>query len=265
MNILFDTHCHLCLDEFREDLDSVIHRAFDKGVQYILIPGLDLLTSRRAVHISEKYRNIYAAVGFHPHKEGTWNLQVSREFEELSAHPKVIAIGEIGLDQYQTEASKEEQLIRLKAQLRLAQSIRKPVLLHNRGETNLLLKVLSEILPTSSSDSPMMGVFHAFGGDRDILKFAEHNNFLIGIGGIITFPKSIQLQQMAAQLLPRMILETDSPVLAPKPYRGKRNEPSYLPIICSCLASITGHTEEQIGQVTTLNAMSFLGIKPENK
>ncbi len=261
MNILFDTHCHLCLDEFREDLDSVIQRAFDRGVQYILIPGLDLLTSRRAIRISEKYQNIYAAIGFHPHKEGKWNSQISKEFEELSTHPKVIAIGEIGLDQYRTEASLDEQLIRLRAQLELAQASQKPVLLHNRGETDLLLKILAEIIQTSASKSPLRGVFHAFGGDYEILEFAELNHFYIGIGGIITFPKSIQLQKMVSQILPRMVLETDSPVLAPKPYRGKRNEPGYLPIICKHIAEITGQTEEEISNLTMQNAISLLGIK----
>jgi len=107
----------------------------------------------------------------------------------------------------------------------------------------------------------LQGVFHAFGGDTDILTFAEQNHFYLGIGGIITFPKSRQLQQMSSKILPRVVLETDSPVLAPKPYRGKRNEPSYLPIICKFLAEISGQTEEQVSNLTTQNAMSLLEIK----
>jgi TatD DNase family protein len=261
LNILFDTHCHLCLDEFREDLDSVIKRAFDRGVQYILIPGLDLRTSRRAIWISEKYQSIFAAIGFHPHTEGKWDSQTAKEFEELSRHPKVAAIGEIGLDQYRTEASLEEQEIRLRAQLVLAKGVQKPVLLHTRGETERLLRILSEIDQTSNSLPPLKGVFHAYGGDQEILAFAERNHFYLGIGGIITFPKSEQLQQMASKILPSVILETDSPVLAPNPYRGKRNEPAYLPIICQHLAEITERTEEEISNLSTQNAISLLGVK----
>ena len=260
MNILFDSHCHLCLDEFREDLDSVIQRAFDHGVQYILIPGLDLATSRRAIHISEKYQHVYAAVGFHPHKEGKWTPQISKEFKDLCTHPKVIAIGEIGLDQYQTEASLDEQVYRFRSQIDLAQTFQKPALLHNRGETDLLLKILQEIIQISEPRKSLKGVFHAYGGDEKILTFAELNNFYLGIGGIITFPKSVQLQQMIKRILPRMLLETDSPVLAPKPYRGKRNEPAYLPIISTFVAGITEENEQKISNLTTKNAIDLFGI-----
>jgi TatD DNase family protein len=261
LNILFDTHCHLCLDEFREDLDAVIQRAFNRGVQYILIPGLDLRTSIRAIQISEKYQNTYAAIGFHPDTEGKWDSQVAKEFEKLSIHPKVIAIGEIGLDQFRTEASLEEQEIRFRAQLHLSLEVQKPVLIHNRGVSERLLHILSETIHAANPNSHMRGVFHAFGGDTDILTYAEKNHFYLGIGGIITFPKSLQLQQLASKILTRVVLETDSPVLAPKPYRGKRNEPAYLPIICKYLADITEQTEEQVSLLTTQNAKSFLRIK----
>lgn len=259
MNILFDTHCHLCLDEFQEDLDSVVQRAFDRGVQYILVPGLDLRTSVRAISISEKYPTIFAAIGFHPQTQGKWDLRIAKEFEELSVHPKVVAIGEIGLDQFQSEVSCDEQEIRFQAQLQIALQVHKPVLLHNRGETKSLLKLLSEAV--SNSASSLQGVFHAYGGDPDIFSFAEKYNFYLGIGGIITFPKSTQLRQLAPKVLARVILETDSPELAPKPYRGKRNEPGYLPIICKYLSEITEQTDEKLSGLTTKNAMSLLRIK----
>jgi len=265
LNILFDTHCHLCLHDYTTDLDSVIQRAFDQGVRYMLIPGLDVPTSQRAIEISEKYQDIYAAVGFHPNTAGKWDGNICREMENLAHHPKVVAIGEIGLDQYHTDATLEEQEIRLREQLQFAVNLNKPVLLHNRGATSLLLKILNETILSLDPETCLNGVFHAFGGDADILHFAEQNKFLLGIGGMITFPKSAPLQQMAGEILSRTILETDSPVLAPLPYRGKRNEPAYLPIICKYMAGISGKTENQISKLTTQNARLLLGIKLDIK
>jgi TatD DNase family protein len=264
LNIYFDTHCHLCLDDFIQDLVTVIQRATEKGVKYILIPGVDLATSQKAISISEQYPNIYAAVGFHPNSKGMWDIKTARTIRKLAMHSKVVAIGEIGLDQFRSISSLNEQCIRLKEQLLIAEELEKPVLLHNRCATEILLKILNEISPRQGSNTQKRGIFHAFEGDEKIFQFVEQNEYLLGIGGNITYPKSTNLKKMIYRILSKVVLETDAPFLAPDPYRYKRNEPANIPMICKSISDFVNIPEETISSVSLKNTFSLLGIKFDN-
>jgi len=257
---LVDTHCHLDHNFFDEDREEVIARALKAGVSRFVVPGLDIATSRAAIELAEQYESIYAAVGFHPNEIGPDAgppEAALKEIWQLSKHPKVVAVGEIGLDYHWDKTPHATQWKWLKLQLKLAAERSLPVILHNRNSTADILAILEE-WHTALQDTPLAarpGVLHSFSGTWTDAQQALAMGFYVGITGPVTFKKAEETKYIAAHVPDgRLLLETDSPYLTPEPYRGKRNEPGYLRHIAEEIAVLREESLESVGQNTTQNA-----------
>ncbi|MCC6298976.1 MAG: TatD family hydrolase [Anaerolineales bacterium] len=268
--MLTDTHCHLYLEQFAGDIDEVIQRATDAGVEKMLVPGMDLQTSHEAVRLAETRPNVFAAVGFHPTDMQKFNVKDFEEICKLAEHPKVVAIGEIGLDYYWVKEAgrRMEQRQNLLPHLDLANKVNKPVILHLREEndaetgdaTNDLLDILEPWCEKLAALKSKPGVFHSFNGNLESAKRALDMNFFIGITGPVTYKKNDSQRELVRQLpLDRILIETDSPFQTPVPYRGKRNEPAYVKLIADKIAEVHQTARETIADATTANANRLFG------
>ena len=256
---LTDTHCHLNLNHYQDDFDAVLNRAWDQGVDRILIPGTNLETSRRAVELAELHSNLYAAVGVHPNEANTWDDQTLSQLERLTTHPKVVAIGEIGLDYYRQYAPHDLQKKILEKQLNLATKTDLPVIIHSRESLLDLCPVLfkwqSELSRNGSKLAETPGVLHSYDGDQKTARQAIDSQFLIGITGPVTF-QNAQFRQETIRNLPleSLLIETDSPYLTPHPFRGRRNEPGFVFFVAEKLADLHQVSVEDVADRTTKNA-----------
>jgi TatD DNase family protein len=256
---LVDTHCHLNLDAFQEDLPAVLDRAWKDGVERILIPGIDVDSSRQAVALAEEHPNLFAAVGVHPNDANTWDEKTYDILKELADHSKVVAVGEIGLDYYRDWAPRSKQLHILHLQLQLAAETNLPVVLHNRNALADLWPVMMQWQHGLESQASCLakrpGVFHSYDGDLETALQAVERHFFIGISGPVTFRNAPDRQQVAARLPIRSILlETDAPFLAPHPRRGRRNEPAYVRLVAEKVAELHQVSVSSLSQLTTENA-----------
>lgn len=263
MAALVDTHCHLNFNLFKNDLTAVLERAWQKGLIRILIPGTDLASSQLAVQLSEVHPNLYAAVGFHPNDALTWIDSSLSELRKLVNHPKVAAIGEIGLDYYRQTAPHNVQKKILWEQLQLAGEYGKPVILHNRQSTTDLLQILrdwkAELIHENSSLADRPGVLHSFDGNLEDAQIATSLGFYIGIGGPITYHNARQNQSIVANLpLDNLLSETDSPFLTPHPYRGSRNEPAYVELITQKISDLHIRPLNEVAKIISHNADRLL-------
>ena len=253
---LVDTHCHLNFDVFDLDRDAVIERARQKGISRILIPGVDLETSKSAIKYAEEFPEVYAAVGMHPNDGATWCESSISEIKLLAGKKKVVAIGEIGLDYYRDRTSKDLQRVMFRQQLELAAQLDLPVIIHNRDASVDILNILREwyeMLTTRGSiliDCP--GVMHSFSGDAAFADEIIALNFKVGINGPVTFHNSQALQSLVRSLpIDSLLIETDAPYLTPHPFRGKRNEPANVRIVAEKIAELKEVSLENVAQVTT--------------
>lgn len=263
---MVDTHCHLDLRQFDGDRQAVIEGALDVGVTRIVNPAIDLDSCRRVLALADRYPGVYAAVGVHPNDCGDFDADAVSALRELARHPKVVAIGEIGLDYYWDKVAIEQQVTALRAQLALATEHGLPVILHSRnargdeaGRCNAdLLREIAQWVAAARKrrgEDAILGIWHAFSGGLAEAQAAYDLGLAIGLGGPVTFQNARSLQALVAQLqLDRLVLETDAPYLAPHPYRGQRNEPAYVPLIAAQLAKLLGVTPQAIAAQTTANA-----------
>lgn len=261
---LIDTHCHLNLDQFALDLDEVIARALAKKITKIIVPGIDLPSSEKAIELSDKYEIIFASIGMHPNDGNKWTKDTLKELRHLAQHPKVVAIGEIGLDYFWDECSRETQQLILEEQLLLADELNLPVILHSRNSYSDLLRTLEKwkMNTNASNTNPVHGVLHAFEGNFDACQMATEIGYLIGIGGPVTYKNSLEKQAIAEKMdLTSLVLETDSPFLSPVPYRGKRNEPSNITLIAERIAQIRNIQIKLVSEVTTKNANKVFALE----
>ncbi|MBI5963578.1 MAG: TatD family hydrolase [Chloroflexi bacterium] len=263
---LTDTHCHLDYNKFDSDRAEAIQRANDSGLIRILVPGLHHRSSSEAVRLAEKYSSVYAAVGFHPTDLEEFSESTFQEVKELANHPKVVAIGEIGIDYYWVKENDKRAFQRevLKSQLAFAKEINKPVIIHMREENDAwfgeasvdLLKILEEwqkSLRGALAEKP--GVLHSFNGNLETAQKALALNFYIGITGPVTYKNAEEKRGIIRQLpLDKLLIETDSPFLAPVPHRGKRNEPVFVHHIADKIAEIHSKSPAEIAAITTANA-----------
>lgn len=250
---LTDTHCHLNLNAFQEDLEPVLERAWEQGIERILVPGIDLATSRAALRLAERFENVYAAVGFHPHDAKAWDQNALPALRDLAAHPKTAAIGEIGLDYYRDQSPRDLQVNVLRAQLDLAAEVNKPVVLHNREAFDDLWAELSQ-WAAGSSATPR-GVFHSFDGTVEQAAQAVEAGYSIGISGPVTFKNAADRHAVARSLpFDRILIETDAPYLTPQPFRGRRNEPAYVAFVAEKLGELHGLPLETVLRATCKNA-----------
>jgi len=270
-----DTHCHLDLEKFDEDRDAVIQRSLEMGVNRILIPSMELESSRQVVQLANSHQNLFAGVGFHPTDLETWDDGSIQNLRELVvANDKVIAIGEIGLDYYWVNEPEKQVQQRevLKQQLQLAQEVNLPVIIHMREENDAwfgqasidLLEILTEwhkdLVKENHPLAEKPGVLHSFNGTLETAQKATALNFYIGVTGPVTYKNAEEKRQVIRQLpLERLLIETDSPFLSPVPHRGKRNEPAFVAHIADKIAEIHKTTREQVAQITTINANRLFG------
>jgi len=263
---LTDTHCHLDYNKFDPDREEVIQRANDAGLIRLLVPGLDHRSSKEAVRLAESNLRVYAALGFHPTDLDKFSESTFQQVKELASHPKVVAIGEIGIDYYWVKESDKRAFQRetLKLQLQFAKEINKPVIIHMREENDAwfgeashdLLKILEEWqkdLKSPLAEKP--GVLHSFNGNLETAQKALALNFYLGITGPVTYKNAEEKRKIIRQLpLDKILIETDAPFLAPVPFRGKRNEPAYVHHIADKIAEIHSKSPAEIAALTTANA-----------
>jgi TatD DNase family protein len=245
-----DTHTHLYLPEFDTDRDEVVGRALGNGISKMLLPNIDLQSVDQILSSVDRYPGIcYPMMGLHPTSvKGDYLFQLS-ELEKAFIRNKYVAIGEIGIDLYWDDTYLNEQLISFRRQLAFAAANRLPVVIHSREAFPEVFSVLDEF-----KGAALNGVFHAFTGSINDAEKAIKLGFKLGIGGIVTF-KNSGLDKIVKETGPEhIILETDSPYLAPVPFRGKRNESSYICIINKKLAEIFGKSEEETASITYYNS-----------
>jgi TatD DNase family protein len=265
-----DTHCHLYLEQYAGDVDAVIRRAEEAKVKRFVIPGMDRETSQQAIALAEKYEGVFAAVGYHPTDIEKMTLDDFDKLSRLASHPKVVAIGEIGLDYYWVKDSRQrqKQRERLLPHLELADQLNKPIILHLREEhdaasgeaSNDLFEILEAWQNHSITDKSKAGVFHSFNGNLRSAQRAIDMNFFIGITGPVTYKKNDSQRELVKQLpLDRILIETDSPFQAPHPHRGRRNEPANVTLVADKIAEIHRKTREAIAEATTANANRLFG------
>lgn len=263
--MLVDTHCHLDFDAFDEDRAAVVENARRVGVQRILNPGVDLASSRAALALSSQYPEVYAAVGVHPNDGLTWGEFSEANLDDLAGQPKVVAIGEIGLDYFRERAPRLLQAQILRRQLALAAKHNLPVIIHLRNEmdqhnaTENLLGILSEwVQDLVSHEHPLSqnpGVIHSFSENSHYASQAIVINFLLGITGPVTFRKADELQQVVASFpIEKLLIETDAPFLTPHPFRGRRNEPAHVRWVAEKIAEIQGIPVDEAKTKLFMNA-----------
>lgn len=264
---LVDSHCHLDVEQFDADRTAVMARAKTAQVKLIVNPGIDLQHCRQALTLAEQYPEVYAAVGIHPNSSADFSPDTLVQLRTLAQHPKVVAIGEIGLDYYWKKVDPQQQASAFQAQLELAAELGLPVIIHNRDATADTAALLEAWVNDSATRrSPLAarefwGVLHAFGGDLALAQQAYDWNFVLGLGGPITFRNAQRLHEVVAALtLTRMMLETDAPYLTPHPYRGQRNEPAYVALMCAQVAQLQGLTPHVVAQITSAVAYRFFGL-----
>jgi TatD DNase family protein len=257
---LIDTHCHLTLEEFSPDLDQVISSAFLAGIHKIVVPAVDLESSRKAVSLAHQYPQLYAAVGVHPEASRDYTEGQMAELRDLAQDPIVVGIGEIGLDFHYPPVNMDQQKHVFEQMLQLAESVRKPVLVHSRDAMDEVLQTLEGwIQHFSSTDADSLsghpGILHAFEGNLVQARQAVDLHLVLGMGGPITYKNSDMKKSIAQAMdLHDLVLETDAPYLPPSPFRGKRNEPAYIREICHKLAEIRNESFEMVAAGTSSSA-----------
>jgi TatD DNase family protein len=253
---LVDTHCHLDMADYRQDLEQVVARAVGAGIARVITIGIDLESSRRAVALAADHDGVFAAVGIHPHNVNTIRPKDYDEIRSLAAKPKVVAYGEIGMDLVKQYAPVEMQLVHFRRQLQLAKELALPVIIHDREAHTPVMNVLREEAPF-----PAGGVMHCFSGDAALAREVTAFGFYLSIPGVVTFGKADMLQEVVRETpLAGLLLETDGPFLAPVPWRGRRNEPAYLLHTAQKVAELKGVGLDEVARQTTGNARRLFGI-----
>jgi TatD DNase family protein len=255
-----DTHCHLNFPPYHEDLEAVIARTFDAKVGKLINVGTDLVSSKESLNLAHRFGNIFAAVGLHPHDARLFDDKVQLELEKLAHDPKVVAIGEIGLDYFRNLSNGEAQRSAFASQLKLALKLKKPVIIHCRDAYGDILEILDRVYLSDKNN--LGGVIHSFSSGTNYLQEFLKRGFYIGINGMVTYPNNQHLVE-AVRLCPedRLLIETDAPYLTPQVYRGKRNEPMYVIEVAKTIAEIKQCNLPEIMHFTTNNAMALFGIK----
>ncbi len=254
--MLIDTHAHLEMREFDDDREDVIRRAREAGVETIITIGTTVESSRDAVLLAEKHDCVYAAVGIHPHEVKDILHPAYEVIRHFAKHPKVVAYGEIGLDYHYEHSPRSDQKRKFRDMLREARELDLPVIIHDREAHEDALQILSE-----EWSPDLGGVMHCFSGDAALAGKLIDMGFSISIAGPVTFPKADTLREVVRQVpIEHLLIETDSPYLAPQPFRGKRNEPAFVRHTAEMIAQVKGLTLGDVARITSFNAMQLFGI-----
>lgn len=248
--MLVDSHCHLNFPEFAPDLDAVLERAADNGVGMMLTINTRLSEAREIQKIADRYPQVYCTVGVHPHdaadyREGALQAQL----KELAQHPKVVGLGETGLDYHYNNSPREDQIAAFQDHIRVALDLNLPLVIHTREADEDTIACLKEV-----GQGRVQGVFHCFSGSAELAQQALDLGLYISFSGILTFKKAEDLRQIAKEVpLSRVLVETDAPFLAPIPHRGQRNEPAFTRYTAELLATLKGLSYSEIESATTEN------------
>ena len=268
---VIDTHTHLDFPQYDNDRERVIEHAFSSGIEAMINIGIDLDSSKRSITLAERYESIYAAVAFHPHNASQVNKESLRELEKLASHPKVVAIGEIGLDYFRNLSPAEAQIKAFREQLELAERLDLPVVIHIRNAHKEAFEILTDFMNKDRSRQPsdqqkekvpgFNGVLHCFSGDeRDALQSLKLG-FYLAFNGTLTYKNSRAVQVMKHLPLDAILIETDCPYLTPEPLRGKRNEPRLVRRVLEKMTELfPEHSLEKLDTVTTGNAKSLFAL-----
>jgi len=254
---LIDSHAHLDDRAFDEDRAALVAKLHAEEIGVVTV-GADLASSREAVRLAGRHREVWATVGVHPHDAKTVTPAVLRELEELAQQPKVVAIGEIGLDYYRDLSPRDVQRKTFGEQLDLAKRLGLPIVVHNRESTDDLLAILRK------AGSSHRGVVHSFLGDSELAQTFLDLGFCLGVGGPVTYPANSALRDAVRRLpLERILLETDCPYLTPVPHRGTRNEPGYVELVAAAIAALRGGTPGSIADAAARNTIDLFGLRAE--
>lgn len=255
--MIIDSHIHLDAEQYNDDLNELLERAKEAGVSHYLNVGYDAQTIPSTLKLVETHPNIYGIIGWHPNHAHECELHHLDWIESLMSHPKVVALGEIGLDYHWMNASKEVQQALFRTQIGIAKKHCKPIVIHNRDAHQDCVSVLREEAAYETG-----GVMHCFSGSWEIAKQCLDANMYLSFGGPLTFNNAKTVKEVIEKApLDRILIETDGPYLAPHPYRGKRNEPAYLVEIAKVAAQIRGISLEQFIQTTRQNTINCFRLK----
>ncbi|CCQ91851.1 conserved hypothetical protein [Nitrospina gracilis 3/211] len=262
--MIIDTHAHMDMTDFDADRDEMIQRAVESGVKYIVNIGCDIPSSTRSVELTEEHDFIYASVGIHPHDVKDIDENTYLELKELLQHPRVIAVGETGLDYFKNYSPHDLQREHFRKHIELAREHRKPLVIHTRDAKEDTIAILSEYYP--NDPNARSGIFHCFTGDQELAEAALAMGFYISFSGVVTFKNAEELRAVAKTIpADRLFVETDCPYMAPVPMRGKRNEPAFVNHTANFLAELRGTSVQDLHRTVELNFFDLYGIGSKAK
>ncbi|MBP2238276.1 TatD DNase family protein [Sinorhizobium kostiense] len=257
--MLIDTHCHLDFPDFEPERDAIIERARDAGVSQMVTISTRVKRFETTLAIAEKYPNVFCSVGTHPHNADEELDITTEDLVRLSAHPKVVAIGEAGLDYFYDNAPREAQAEGLRRHIAAARQTGLPLVIHSRSADEDMATILTE----ESGKGAFPFLLHCFSSGQELARVGVELGGYVSFSGILTFPKSEELRDIAKTLpRDRIVVETDAPYLAPRPFRGKRNEPAYVAHTADVLAETIGVSRAEIDDITTENAFRIFSKMP---
>ena len=255
--MIFDTHAHYDDESFDIDRDKLLSEMELNNVGKIVTSGASFESNEKIIEIIEKYKNVYASFGIHPEYADKLNEENFAEIKKLCEHKKCVAVGEIGLDYYYDEPDREIQKIWFERQLELAREIKKPVVIHSREAALDTMNILKGVRA-----SEIGGIMHCYSYSKEIAKELVDLGMYLGIGGVVTFKNGKKLKEVVEYIpMEHLVLETDSPYLTPVPFRGKRNNSSYISYVVREIALIKGISEEEVERITYNNALKIYGLR----
>ncbi|SFT37088.1 TatD DNase family protein [Pseudovibrio denitrificans] len=259
MTMLVDSHCHLDFPDFAEERDQIIERAHEAGVKLMVTICTRVRKFEQIKEIAEAYDSVYCSVGTHPHQAGEETDVTAEELIELSKHPKVVAIGEAGLDYFYDNASPEDQEKVLRTHIKAARETQLPLVIHSRDADDDMMRILEDEMKIGAFPA----LLHCFSSGKELAMKGLELGLYVSFSGILTFKRSTELREIAAELpMDRLLVETDAPYLAPQPWRGKRNEPAYVAHTNKVLAEALGVSEEEMADATTQNFLRLFSKVP---
>ncbi|MFL2100947.1 TatD family hydrolase [Desemzia sp. FAM 23989] len=254
--MLFDTHTHLNAEQFNDDIPETLTKAAEHDVTRMAVVGFDTPTIDKSLALSQEYDHIYSIVGWHPTESHSYTDAIEEKLYHQLQLPKIVAMGEMGLDYHWPDSTKEEQFEAFRRQIRVAKELRLPVSIHNREATEDVYKILKE-----EHIEDIGGIMHSFGESTDWMERFLDLGMHISLSGVVTFKNAPEVREVAKAVpFDKLLIETDAPYLAPMPFRGKRNEPAYVKYVAEEVAKQRGITYEEVGQQTTANANRLFGL-----
>lgn len=258
--ILIDTHAHIYLEQFAEDLEDVITRARDTGVETILMPAIDIRSIHQALELCDRFSGLFAMAAIHPSDTKTASDEDFEQVQSLCQNANIIAVGESGLDYHWDRSfdATQKKFLRLHARLAISEDL--PLILHNREAQDDIIRILKEEKERSEHPERLRGIFHCFGGPPYVVPDIMELGFHFGIGGTLTFKNAGVPDAINEVPMEAIVLETDAPFLAPVPHRGKRNEPSHVRLVAERLAEVRGMTVDAVAEITSQNAKRLFAL-----